>query len=124
MELGKMERNGLIAGDYPTKTVAITVTGAAVFKRGDVVGVDGSGVYALVDSTKSDGTQTPVGIICDDITVAASETAETVMYVKGEFSRRFLQFSGSDTADTHLRYMTQIGLLVKETKAEGGTYAW
>ncbi|MDR1703599.1 MAG: head decoration protein [Clostridiales bacterium] len=123
-ELGSVERNGLIAGDYPTKTEAITITGPAEFKRGDVVGVTDAGVYALADSSKSDGSQNAVGIICDDIIVEDGATAESVMYVKGEFINRFLQFGGTDTADKHKRHMTAIGLIVRDSKVEGGKYSW
>jgi|GEM_PF-1925763 len=121
-ELGKVVRDGLIAGDYPTKAEEITITGPAEFLRGDVVGMTSAGGYALVDSAQSDGSQNPVGIICDGIKVENGETAVSTMYVKGEFGRRFLRVGGTDTIDTHKRRMTEIGLLVKETKAEGGAY--
>jgi hypothetical protein len=120
-ELGKLERNGLIVGDYPTKVEEITITGPAEFKRGDVVGVTAAGVYALVDSEKSDGTQIPVGIICDDITVDSGATAVANMYIKGEFAHRFLRYGGTDT---HKRHMTAIGLIVRKTKVEGGAREW
>ena len=123
-ELGRMERNGLIAGDFPTKAQEITVTGPAEFLRGDVVGITDDGVYALVDSTKTDGTQIPIGVICDSITIEDGLKAVSNLYVKGEFARRFLRFGGSDTADTHMRRMTEIGLLIRDTKAEGGSQSW
>lgn len=121
-ELGKVDRDGLIAGDYPTKTEGITIVGPAAFLRGDVVGEKTDGGYALVDSTQSDGSEKPVGIICDAISVEAADTAASVMYIKGEFAKHALRFGGTDTVDTHKRRMTEIGLLVKETKVEGGAY--
>lgn len=121
-ELGNVNRNGLIAGDYPTKAEEITITGPAEFLRGDVIGALTAGGYALVDSSKTDGSEKPVGVICDDISVESGDTAVSTMYVKGEFARRFLRVGGTDTIDTHKRRMTEIGLLVKETKAEGGAY--
>ncbi len=121
-ELGEMTRDVLIAGDYPVKAETITITGPAEFMRGDVVGVTSDGAYALVDSSKSDGTQNPIGVMCDAVTVPEGETAVATMYIKGEFAIRGLRFSGTDTAEKHRRRMTEIGLLVRETKAEGGAY--
>jgi hypothetical protein len=110
-----VERDGLIAGDYPTKSQEITVAGPAEFKRGDVIAQTSAG-YALVDSTGAGSASQAIGIICDDVVVEAGDTAKTTMYVKGEFNQRFLQFGGSDTADTHQRRMTEIGLLVRPTR--------
>ena len=115
-ELGRATRDGLIAGDYPLKTEAIIITGPADFKRGDVVGRTIGGAFALTDSAQSNGLQNPIGIISDDVVVETGETATAVIYVKGEFSERFLQFGGTDTADTHRRHMTEIGLMIRETK--------
>lgn len=120
MTIGKLERDGLIAGDYPLKAVSIVVhgaTGTAVteFKRGDVIALDTNGVPVLVDSAVA-GAEKPVGIITDNIAVAAGETQTTTMYIKGEFNRRFLRFGGNDTVDNHLRHMNEIGLIVRETR--------
>ena len=114
--LGTLERDNLIAGDFPTKAQEITLTGPATFERGDVLGKSDTGVFALVDSTATDGSQDVVGIVCDDITVEADAEAVSTMYVKGEFNQRRLRFGGSDTAETHKRRMTEIGLLVRPTK--------
>ena len=114
--LGTLERDGLIVGGFPTVSQGITLTGPAEFKRGDVVGQNEDSVIKLVDSTATDGSQNVIGIICDDITVADGETAENTIYVKGEFARRFLQFGGTDTADTHLRQMTKDGMIIRSTR--------
>jgi len=114
-ELGRNERDGLIAGDYPTESQEITITGPAKFKRGDVISQK-DGKYALVDSEGTGGAELAIGIICDDITVGDGESVRTTMYVKGEFSQRFLQFGGVDTANNHLRRMTEIGLLIRPTR--------
>ena len=114
--LGKMERDGLIAGDFPTKVEAITVTGPAEFQRGDVIAKTGNESYTLVDSAGSGGAELVVGIICDDITVEDGSTAVTNMYIKGEFAQRHLRFGGDDTVENHRRRMTEIGLIIRETR--------
>jgi hypothetical protein len=120
-ELGSVTRDGLIAGDYPIKTAEIRVTGPASFKRGDVVGRKTSdGSYALVNSAKSDGTQAPVGIVCQEITAEADEEAVGAMYVKGEFAAGHLTFGGTDTVEKHRAAMTAIGLIPRGTITEGG----
>ena len=116
MTIGSTKRDGLIAGNFPLVAKEITVTGPAEFKRGDVIGAIAAGGYALADSTATDGSQNVVGIITDDTTAEASANVVTTMYVKGEFNQRQLRFGGSDTVDNHIRHMTEIGLIVRETR--------
>jgi hypothetical protein len=122
--LDSLTRQGLMAGGYPTVTRPVTLTGPIAFKRGDVIGMTDAGALALVDSTKTDGTQNAVGVICDDISVEDGATVETAIYVKGAFVNRFLNFGGSDTVEQHMRRMTEIGLIVKNSQVEGGKYEW
>ena len=116
MELGRAERDNLIAGDFPTKAQEITITGPAEFLRGDVIAQLGDNSFALVDSSGADGAELAIGIICDNITVEDGITTKSTMYVKGEFIQRALRFGGDDTADTHKRRMTEIGLLIRPTR--------
>lgn len=114
--LGEHKPDGLIAGDFPTEAMEITLTGPAEFKRGDVIAQTGDETYALVDSTGADGAELPIGIICDDIIVEDGVTTKSTMYIKGEFNRRFMRFGGTDTADTHMRRMIEIGLIIRGTR--------
>jgi len=116
MQIGELKRDGLIAGDYPTEVQEVTLTGPVELKRGDVLGINADGVVALVDSTAADGTQNAIGIACDDITVVDNETAVSNMYIKGAFAKRHLRFGGTDTVDTHIRRMTEIGLIPRTTR--------
>jgi len=115
-KLGEHIPDNLIAGDFPTEVQAIAVTGPVEFLRGDVIAQTGDNMYALVDSSGSDGANLAIGIICDAITVADGETAVANMYIKGEYNQRALRFGGTDTADTHLRRMTEIGLIIRGTR--------
>lgn len=121
MKIGELERDGLIAGNYPLEAEAITIVvpqdaDTKEFKRGDVVGMTGDGVITLVNSSATDGSDKAIGIICDNVIAKAGDGKTTTMYVKGEFARRHLRFGGEDTADVHKRRMTEIGLLIRETK--------
>lgn len=121
MTIGKLERDGLIAGDYPLKAQEIVVhgpqTGETEFRRGDVIALRTGNIPALVDSTQSaNGGNRAVGIMCDNVVVQAGQQVVTTMYVKGEFAKRHLRFGGDDTVANHERHMTEIGLLVRETR--------
>ena len=114
--LGEFKPDGLIAGDFPTVSMEITVAGPAEFRRGDVIAQTGDETYALVDSTGTSGAELPVGIVCDDFSVDDAATTKSTMYVKGEFNQRFMRFGGADTADTHMRRMTEIGMIIRGTR--------
>ena len=116
MTIGSTKRDGLIAGNYPLAAKEITITGPAEFKRGDVVGAITTGGYALADSTATNGSQNVIGIMTDDIVAESGASVVTTMYVKGEFNQRQLRFGGTDTVENHRRRMTEIGLLIRETR--------
>ena len=116
MTIGSTKRDGLIAGNHPLAAKEITITGPAEFRRGDVVGAITAGGYALANSTATNGSQNAIGIITDDIVVETGVNIVTTMYVKGEFNQRQLRFGGSDTVENHRRRMTEIGLLIRETR--------
>ena len=122
MVIGRLERDGLIAGNYPLVAMEVIVSGPATsgiteFKRGDVIALVNGTTPALVDSasTATDGTRA-VGIMCDNVVVNAGEQKTTTMYIKGEFNHRALRFGGSDTPADHIRHMTEIGLIIRETR--------
>ena len=125
MLIGNVTRDNLIAGDYPLKAVEIIIngptTGKTEFKRGDVIAQLSEGSYALVDTAtaETDGDNAagvPIGIITDNVTINADEQLTTMMYVKGEFNLRSLNFGGTDTISTHSRRMIEIGLIPREPR--------
>ena len=118
MTIGKMQPDNLIAGNYPIVVVPVSVFGADAteLKRGDVVALVG-GAAVLVDSqSASDEGKLPCGIMCEDVSTEADEQKVATMYVKGEFNIRAMRFGGDDTADTHRRRMTEIGIIPRETR--------
>ncbi|MCL2392615.1 MAG: head decoration protein [Oscillospiraceae bacterium] len=114
--IGIFEPDGLIAGDFPTEAQGITITGPAEIKRGDVLGLTDEGNYVLVDSTATNGSQEVVGIACDDVIVEDGMTATSTMFIKGAYIRRFLRFGGTDTVENHIRRMTDISLIVRDSR--------
>ena len=122
MTIGKLERDGLIAGNYPLVAAEVVVRGSATngvteFKRGDVIALINGTTPALVNSAAAttDGRRA-VGIMCDNVAASAGEQRVTTMYIKGEFNHRALRFGGTDTSANHMRHMTEIGLIVRETR--------
>lgn len=77
----------LIAGDLKlvTETIVI-VSGAGALKRGTVLGkITASGKYTTALSASSDGSQTPVAILADDVD-ATSADQNAGAYLMGEFN--------------------------------------
>ncbi|MCL2201567.1 MAG: hypothetical protein FWB75_06340 [Oscillospiraceae bacterium] len=110
--IGELERDGLIAGDYPTETMGITIVNDTAedmsFLRGDIIAQTENSYKLAGDDDEA------VGIICDDVVVSAGEEAESVMYIKGEFNRRKLRVDGE--LSVHERRMIEIGLIIRSTR--------
>ena len=115
IKLGKMEYDNLIAGDTPTKAVEIVIKNPCNFKRGSVIGKTEDDDFKLVDHTAEDGSESPIGIITDDIIVEIGETKTTTMYISGEFARSRTIFGGDDTYENHENNMDKIGLILRTT---------
>lgn len=115
MELGTYKSDNLIAGDYPTVVDEIELVGPASFKRGDVVGISNNKVVKLVDSSSNDGSEVPVGIITENISLEENEKVISTIYIKGEFSVRHVNFGGNNTFKDHKNKMNNIGLILKHT---------
>ena len=115
-QIGVSIPDGLHAGDASLEAQQITVTGPAELKRGDVVAFSDNETIVLAESTRTDGGQHAVGIMCHDVRADEGEAITTTMYVKGAFNQRRLRFGGADTIEKHLRRMTEIGLIVRESR--------
>lgn len=99
--LGRFDYQSLFAGSYPRADIIVTLKAGQIYPLGSVLGRDtASGVCALVDSTKSDGTETVYGILSEEVD-ATDEDRESVAYVTGEYVEQRLTFGGNDDPDTH-----------------------
>lgn len=104
----------LFAGDFDVVTEAVTVaSGAGVLKAGTVLGkITTGGKCVKVDSSKSDGSQTPFGVLAEDIDATSADVA-TVAYLSGEFNAAALTFGGTDTAATHKAALRDLNIYVR-----------
>ncbi|MGG4503840.1 head decoration protein [Paenibacillus polymyxa] len=117
--------DNLIAGFVvPLTTVSVIVKkGSGIIKRGTVLGAvsklpetdafHGMYIAAPVDSSKTDGSQTPFVILSDQEVDATTKDVRATGYVSGEFNRHALIFGGEDKVEKHEIAMRNIGLITK-----------
>lgn len=109
----------LIAGMVgPFITVSVIVRAGGIRERGTVLGVvdqteDGTWIVDVVDSTATDGSETPFGILADPEVDATTEDVRATAFTSGEFNRDALIFGGTDTVDMHELAMRNVGLHTK-----------
>ncbi|MEC0269066.1 head decoration protein [Paenibacillus anseongense] len=108
--------DNLIAGHSEIVTDSITLKAGQAYLKGSVIGLTtATPKGSLVDSTKSDGTQTPYGILTDDVDATTAD-APGVVYVRGEFNESKLIFGGTDTIATHKKSLRNAGIITRKTK--------
>lgn len=98
--VGGFTQDNLLAGySVPAITESIVVaSGAGELKRGTLLGrVTASGKYVVSTSAASDGSQNPVAVLAEDITVASADYT-TVGYLSGEFNTAAMTFGTGHTA--------------------------
>lgn len=107
----------LIGGDFPRVTAAVTLKSGTSYKAGAVLGIITTGGKAvLVDSSKSDGSQTPYGVLTEDVDATSADKVSSV-YLSGEFVDAALSFGGTDTAATHKAALRDLNIYVKTAVA-------
>lgn len=113
--IGRFDYGPLIAGDFPKAAFVVTLKAGQDYKRGSVLGfADATGQCSLVESGKSDGTQTPYAVLAEDVD-AKDDDAIGTAYATGEFAREFLIFGGSDTYATHERAARNVCMFFRKT---------
>ncbi|WP_028551749.1 head decoration protein [Paenibacillus sp. UNC451MF] len=108
--------DNLIAGSAQILTAAVTLKAGRAYLRGSVIALataDSKG--SLVDSTKTDGTETPYGILTDNVDATTAD-APGIVYLAGEFNGAALVFGGTDKLDKHHQALRNIGITVRKTK--------
>jgi len=112
---GVFTPDNLIAGDFPVVTDTITIAAGQVLQRGAVLGkITASGKYVLSDAGATDGSQTPVAILAEDVD-ASSGDKEATVYLTGEFNVRRITFGNGHTAATVKDALRQVGIFIKNT---------
>ena len=100
-------QDNLIGGDHLMPPVAITL-GAGDLSRGAVLArKTADGKYYQFDPAQSDGRQTPVCILAEDMD-ASSATQKTAAYFHGEF--RYAGLSWKTTVDSQQKLTAILGL--------------
>ncbi len=114
---GETKHTPLFAGTEvtPLTTGATIAAGGGALKAGAVLGMaTDSGKYAIVDSTKSDGSEKPLLVLSHDAD-ATEEDVSAVCYKCGVFAREALSFGGTDTADTHEAALRLLNIHMRES---------
>lgn len=117
--IGEFTPDNLIAGhEFPVLTKEVVVKGnQGKLLRGTVVGLESETKLAVpVVSTATDGSQTPYGILTDNVDTASGQVV-TTCYVSGLFNANALHFGGEDTAETHEAKLRELGIYIKENIA-------
>ncbi|KEO84763.1 head decoration protein [Tumebacillus flagellatus] len=111
--LGSLELDNLFAGSTADVVVGtVTLKEGKVYKHGTVLGyIDAEHKADIVDSTKSDGTERPYGILADTKDATSGDVIAEI-YFTGEFNKAALTFGGTDTAETHQRVLREIGIFL------------
>lgn len=115
-QMGEFTPDNLMAGhELPVLVRGITLKGdQGVIKRGTVLGIiTASGLAVPVDSSASDGSQTPYCIATDTIDTSAGEV-KTTGYISGLFNSKALIFGGTDTLADHEDKLRALQIIVKE----------
>ncbi|WP_455598837.1 head decoration protein [Cloacibacillus sp.] len=123
-KLGSVDPTNLIAGSrYPIDHIGVTLAeDTGEIKNGTVLGkITATGVYVLVDSTATDGSESPVCVLAEDIDTAI--LTDAVAYRCGYFYRDALIFGGSDTYENHELEMQRLGLYMTKGVNEKGAVA-
>lgn len=111
--------DNLIAGDNvgPVTEGRITiVSGAGVLLRGTLLGkITTGGKYATSLSASSDGSQTPVAILANDVDATAADVTNVLVYTSGEFNERAIIFGTAHTAATTRDALRARGIHLKDS---------
>ncbi|HIF5760731.1 TPA: head decoration protein [Raoultella ornithinolytica] len=104
----------LIAGTLQLVTDTGIITGGA-YKRGTVLGmVTASGKYTLSVNTATDGSETPVAILVDDVDAATTDQ-NGGLYLMGEFNQNHIIFDDSWTVLTLKAALRPLAIFLKDS---------
>ena len=78
----------------------------------DITVAAGSGKYKLVNSANVDGSQNPVGILCE-ATTSLSKDVYAAVWLTGDYIQDYLVFGGSDTYATHKEALRKLCIFLK-----------
>ncbi|HFQ7085442.1 TPA: head decoration protein [Raoultella planticola ATCC 33531] len=104
----------LIAGTLQLVTDTGIITGGA-YKRGTVLGlVTASGKYKLSVKTATDGSETPVAILVDNVDASTADQ-NGGLYLMGEFNQNHIIFDNSWTVPALKTALRPLAIFLKDS---------
>lgn len=96
------DQSKLVLGGNRFENVSFTASGAdVVLTRGMVIGkISATQKGKVLASASTDGSQTPFGIVPENITIADGETQDVSVIVAGDVNKGLVTLAGSDTFAT------------------------
>lgn len=103
----------LIAGNPQLLySIPITVLSGQVLKRGALLGkITASSKYVLSLSAASDGSQTPAGILVDDVDATGGDKAG-LLYIRGDFIDKSIILGASHTLTSVAAALRDMGIFL------------
>ncbi|MFL0805526.1 MAG: head decoration protein [Agarilytica sp.] len=106
-EVGQLEPDGLIAGEFPRVSKYVTITGTGELRAGAVLGeIVADERYRLSASAATDGSQVPDAILAETIDLALGDVSARV-YLTGQYTREALTLGTGHTMATVRRVLRQ-----------------
>jgi hypothetical protein len=112
-----MEKQNLLAGDFPLVTRKAVLLSGQNLKRGAVLGkITVGGKLVLSDDTiaVANGSETPYAVLAQD-TDATLGDKETIVYLTGQFNSNALIFGGDYTAENSEALLRALSIFVSGT---------
>lgn len=104
----------LIAGTLQLVTDSGTITGGS-YKRGTVLGmITASGKYTRSVKTATDGSETPVAILVDNVNASTADQ-NGGLYLMGEFNQNYIIFDESWTIPALKTALRPLAIFLKDS---------
>ncbi|HEC2616928.1 TPA: head decoration protein [Raoultella ornithinolytica] len=114
MESSLFVPDQLVAGTLQLVTDSGTITGGT-FQRGTVLGmITASGKYTQSVKTATDGSETPVAILVDNVDASTSDQ-NGGLYLMGEFNQNRIIFDNSWTVPTLKAALRPLAIFLKDS---------
>lgn len=113
-QIGEFTPDKLVAGNtHPIDVKAVEIaSGSATYKRGTLINSEGT-ICSKTGSSGSEVLDTPVGILCDEVTQVSSGTTAAVMYICGDFkASEIIVADGVTVADFEFE-LQKLGIFLK-----------
>lgn len=112
-KIGQFDYEPILGGDFQKVTTPVTLKAGQIYKVGSVLGIDGTGLCSLVDSSKSDGTESVYAVLAETVDATYVNMAAAA-WMTGEFERERLIFGGTDTWQAHEAAAREVSIFFKD----------